>query len=287
MPALLALCYLPTASALGRGVLWYESSSYGQVFSATHQAAMLSAGATSFTDTTSWPSSLSAYRVVFVVLPTANLSAAQLSDLNSFTSSGGIVVLVAEGTGYYTAGVSYLNHAAAGLGLSSAFIGGTLDAGCGQTASRLVTTPVLTAATSSLAYAYGSSVRTGGSGTSLYSRSGNVFVGREGHTILVGDGSVFYASCSGTSGNSTFSAAIYSWSCDYDEDLAQNVDCGGADLDDTDATIGATRTWYADSDGDGYGNAASSTTGTAQPSGYVADSTDCNDTNAAINPGAT
>jgi len=46
-------------------------------------------------------------------------------------------------------------------------------------------------------------------------------------------------------------------------------------------------TWYADVDGDGYGNLASTTSACSQPIGYVANSTDCNDANAAVNPGAT
>jgi uncharacterized delta-60 repeat protein len=45
--------------------------------------------------------------------------------------------------------------------------------------------------------------------------------------------------------------------------------------------------WYRDSDGDGYGNPDSLVFTTLQPAGYVADSGDCNDTNAAINPAAT
>ncbi|MFN0275107.1 MAG: MopE-related protein, partial [Chitinophagales bacterium] len=48
-------------------------------------------------------------------------------------------------------------------------------------------------------------------------------------------------------------------------------------------------TYYADADGDTYGDASSTTstcTGSA-PSGYVSDNTDCNDANAAVNPGAT
>ena len=45
-------------------------------------------------------------------------------------------------------------------------------------------------------------------------------------------------------------------------------------------------TWYADADGDGYGNAAVTVSNCAQPSGYVLDATDCDDTNGAINPGA-
>jgi hypothetical protein len=46
-------------------------------------------------------------------------------------------------------------------------------------------------------------------------------------------------------------------------------------------------TYYADSDGDGYGNAAISQQACVPPANYVTDNTDCNDTNASIYPGAT
>ncbi len=50
---------------------------------------------------------------------------------------------------------------------------------------------------------------------------------------------------------------------------------------------GVLNTFYADVDGDGYGDASSSTQACSAPSGYVTDATDCNDNNAAVNPGAT
>ncbi|MBM3447754.1 MAG: T9SS type A sorting domain-containing protein [Bacteroidetes bacterium] len=63
--------------------------------------------------------------------------------------------------------------------------------------------------------------------------------------------------------------------------------CNGID-DDCDSNIdeGVLMTYYLDSDGDGFGG-TTSTTGCSAPNGYVSSSTDCNDTNSAVNPGAT
>ncbi|HYV94809.1 MAG TPA: MopE-related protein, partial [Chitinophagales bacterium] len=43
--------------------------------------------------------------------------------------------------------------------------------------------------------------------------------------------------------------------------------------------------YYADADGDGFGNATSTVNSCVPPIGFVADSTDCDDTNPNVNPG--
>ena len=60
-------------------------------------------------------------------------------------------------------------------------------------------------------------------------------------------------------------------------------DCDGS-VDEASAVDAAT--WYADADGDGYGDAASTTAACSAPSGYGADSSDCDDGDTGINPGA-
>jgi hypothetical protein len=60
-------------------------------------------------------------------------------------------------------------------------------------------------------------------------------------------------------------------------------DCDGT-VDEDDAVDAAT--WYEDADGDSYGNATVTDVECAQPSGFVADDTDCDDTEPTTYPGA-
>ena len=63
-------------------------------------------------------------------------------------------------------------------------------------------------------------------------------------------------------------------------------DCDGL-VDSDDDSVTGSAIWYSDSDGDSYGDASSITEACSQPPGTVADATDCDDSDAAINPGAT
>jgi hypothetical protein len=63
--------------------------------------------------------------------------------------------------------------------------------------------------------------------------------------------------------------------------------CDGKDNDCNPATPDpGTATYYLDSDGDGFGDLSKPTTACSIPAGYVTNSLDCNDANAAINPNA-
>lgn len=64
---------------------------------------------------------------------------------------------------------------------------------------------------------------------------------------------------------------------------SEDDDCDGV-IDEADAVDAST--WYADVDGDGYGDAASTDTACTEPSGYISDATDCDDTDAAVFPSA-
>ncbi len=66
----------------------------------------------------------------------------------------------------------------------------------------------------------------------------------------------------------------------YDDDCDEAVD-------DDDPSVADASTWYVDVDGDGYGYASISVEACSRPDEFVADDTDCDDTEEDVNPGAT
>ncbi len=69
---------------------------------------------------------------------------------------------------------------------------------------------------------------------------------------------------------------------DIDGDGLVNAD----DCDPLDATITTSQIWYVDADGDGFGTDEMTLEQCTEPDGYADNADDCDDTNAAINPGA-
>jgi hypothetical protein len=103
-----------------------------------------------------------------------------------------------------------------------------------------------------------------------------------------GDASISEIACDQPSGYSAddtdcddTAVASYPGAAEYCDNV--DTDCDGTvDEDDAlDASI-----WYADSDSDSYGDSASTDTACSQPSGFVADDTDCDDAASTTYPGA-
>ena len=118
-----------------------------------------------------------------------------------------------------------------------------------------------------------------GAGTAWY---------RDADGDAYGSASTVTVSCTSPSGyvsNSTdcndSNSSVHPFATEYcngvDDDCDSSIDEGAVDA----------TTYYRDADGDSYGNAASTSASCSVPSGYVSNSTDCNDSNSAVHPGAT
>ena len=102
---------------------------------------------------------------------------------------------------------------------------------------------------------------------------------------LFGAGAVVSVICNGSTGNLVDNAD----DCD-DNESGTNPDatevCDEIDNNcDGDVDEGVETTYYQDADGDSYGDASTSDDACEAPSGYVEDSTDCDDADASVNPG--
>ncbi len=116
------------------------------------------------------------------------------------------------------------------------------------------------------------------------------------------NGTLFYADADGD-GYGTINNSMYFCDDNHAGYVADNTDCNdndntihpgaidicnnGIDEDCSGTADDQPITYYADTDGDGYGDPLTSTqTCDAAPSGYVTNSSDCDDTNGSIHPGA-
>jgi len=112
-----------------------------------------------------------------------------------------------------------------------------------------------------------------------------------GSLMQASDGKLFGMTwLGGSSGNGVIfsfdpSASAYTKLKDFDGANGANPYIGSAFIEVNECI--ASTTYYQDADGDGYGNPSVSVQACSQPEGHVTDNTDCDDSNASINPGAT
>lgn len=286
---LLALFALPQpAWALGTDVYWYEGNG-GQNATVNPMVsqAMLTAGASAFTESVLWPSSFSSYRVVFLSITRTAYTSAQIADLSLFLDGGGVVVLIGDATPYDSTHAVTYNSLLATLGRSSRFsTSASYDSGCVQSAIATGSHP-LSGGAATLGMAWGGAVVPAGTGSTVYrGASGQAFVAYDQGLVLVPDGEVFNTACSALPAeNGIFATNIYNMACDWDADGEQAAFCGGLDCDDQDPLLGTGDPFFRDYDGDGFGDAGQSQNACTAPAGYVADATDCDDLSSTTAPG--
>ena len=100
-----------------------------------------------------------------------------------------------------------------------------------------------------------------------------------------GDPTVFQTSCTPVPGYVPDNTDCDDANANIHPNAAET--CNGVDDDcDGQTDEGGQQTYYADADGDGYGDATASVMACTAPGGYVSDNTDCDDANANIHPNA-
>ncbi len=296
----------------------YISSSEVSALSST----LTGVGASVTTSTSSsWPTSWSGYKLVIILLPASSFSATQVSGLRSFVDGGGRLVVSGDwgSSSNWGSANSYVTSLLSSLGTGMSLTYSTL-AGSGCTTTSSISTDQITTSVSTMYVAATNSIS---GGTALVSYGGSAVIsvaqtstatsGRTPYDVVAsGDVNALLGSCSGystTGRNVTFWENLYGGTCgDADGDGYDDDSCGGDDCDDSDSSIhpgaaevcdgvdndcdgsideGVTKKYYADDDGDGYGDASTSITDCSARSGYVNNSTDCDDTDSSIYPGAT
>ena len=295
---LLALAALSnTASAAGDGVLYYTghsgfaSSSY---FPPSHLEDVIeNEECGTFTETSTWPSDLSPYRMIVLMIPSNSWSASEITQLQDFIADDGVLVAVGDSSGYDSAHVTPMNNLMTSLGVTSSFQTAAIDSGCSGNQAPAATSHALTTDISSTGIQFGwsSDLTVSASATELFTGpSGQALAAVEGQVVLISDINVFIDDCSLNNDNRQFFKNMYHHgtsldSCDMDGDGYDAGHCGGADCDDCDAASSTGGTYYLDADGDSYGSSTSMAS-CSLPSGYVTTTGDCNDTDSAIYPGA-
>ena len=125
-------------------------------------------------------------------------------------------------------------------------------------------------------------IETGSSNSTCFDLAdGTALVSASGST---GNFEYLWSNGATTATNSDLLPGVYAFTVTA-FDNANNVVETTSGTVEVDANVGATY-WYADADGDGFGNHAINVLACIEPAGYVANNNDCNDSKATVYPGA-
>ncbi len=301
---------------------YYNGTYVSSTDIATTVAAITSAGGSVTTTTApNWSQNWTGYKLIVILLPDANFSLSEAAAFEDFVEDGGRLVIVGDwssagrGFGVFNARI---NDLMAFMSVPLSLSGSTTLAGSGCAFSTSVASDTVT---DGVSYFYAAAGQAVNGGTALLSVSGSAILSvaqtpgapaRAPFDVIVGgDVNVFNSYCSGATGigsNYTLWQNLYYTCADADLDGHGDESCGGDDCNDADVTVhlgaaescdgadddcdglideGVTLPWFRDGDGDGYGDSATTSAACSAPLGYVATSSDCDDRDAFVYPGAT
>ena len=271
LPVVLAAALLPVGStALAADALVYYGNG-GYTGAPTvlkgFEAEIKKAGAVKVVYTASWPSSLSNYNLVFLAIPSSGFSTKQVSDLKTFVGRGATLVISGDAGGYATGTAAAANPLLSSLGKTPRFSTSTTWVNSSGSCPNMKTTRIgsspYAAGVSTIHHYAAGGVTLGSKGVSLIQASGGQQIAAsQDNVVITGDFNFFMDNCSNpsVSDNDIFWRNLWTKGC-------------------------VKKTWYRDADGDTWGNAGSTRSECTKPSGYVARSGDCNDSNRNIYPG--
>ena len=235
-----ALCH----PAFAADVLWYQGNSGNSGTSKSISTAVTAVGSTGVDSTSTWPSSLSSYELVFLVAPATAFDAGQVTDLDGFISGGGTLVLIGDHSGVSAGIAPTLTTLLSDLGLSSSYTTDALDPYCSTTSTIVDSSHPVVAGMGGVGpeYAYSCDVTLSSGATQVLSGdSGQTILAVEGQVVLTTDINIFDDSCTWGASNTTLVQNLYQGLCSDSQDLDLDgyVDqyCGGDDCDDGDADI--------------------------------------------------
>ena len=167
---------------------------------------LIKAGASKVQELSDWPTNLSAYRLIFLVLPRENFDDDQIEQMRGFLLEGGKVIMIGEYTSYSSGSIDILNSLLGKLNYTMRLGTDELDCGCEQQSKKMAAHPLM----------YGMEYMEFACTTVLYTNEGlalastsdgTAFIGIEKDNMIVaGDSNVFSDLCGDydTRGNRAF-----------------------------------------------------------------------------------